>query len=163
MIGLLFPPRSVVCSVHERQDHAANVLLRADELIFLREGFSWPVAILPPVALLTRGSWVALAAYVVLASLALYALSLAGAEPAWSLLALVVLGVIFGFEASALERWTLARRGWDEVGVVSGADEAECERRFFDGWLPLQPTSTAQSDNDPTQPSLLRRLFAARP
>ncbi len=58
----------VVCSVHERPDHAAELQQRADELVFLRDGFSLPVAILPPVALIYRRAWLATLVYLALAT-----------------------------------------------------------------------------------------------
>ena len=47
--------------------------------------------------------------------------------------------IVIGFEASSLQRWTLSRRDWVETGTVVGRNRAECERRFFDGWLVDQP------------------------
>lgn len=166
MIGLLFRPRNVVCSVHERPDHDANLVTRAEELVFLREGFSWLVALLPPIGLVMRGAWLALALYIVLASAIAGGLAALGANPVWSTLAVVGLGIIFGFEASAFERWRMARAGWDEIGVVSGADMDECERRFFDSWMasPMPaPAPLPEIAAVSSQAGLLRRLFAARP
>jgi hypothetical protein len=54
-------------------------------------------------------------------------------------LAVLALNLLIGFEADTLRRWTLARRGWRTLGAVSGKTAAECERRFFDAWLPSQP------------------------
>ena len=44
-----------------------------------------------------------------------------------------------GDGADTIERWTLKRRGYEMIGTVSGRDVIECERRFFDSWLPDQP------------------------
>ena len=46
------------------------------------------------------------------------------------------LNLLIGFEADTLRRWALDRSGWRMLGSVSGRTVAECERRFFDGWLP---------------------------
>ncbi len=163
MIGLLAKRREVVCSIHERPDHAAAVEQRADELVFLRDRFSWPVAILPPLALLARGVWVGLLVYLAAVAMAIFALELAGAPNGAYAIALVVIHIVFGFEATALERWYLRAAGWKEVAVVSGADMAECETRFFMSWRPaLYMTEPAPAES-PRQPTLLRRLFAAAP
>lgn len=163
MIHLLFPRSNIVCSVHEAPDHPASVAQRAEDLVFLQDGFSWRVALLPPLALLTRGAWAPLAAYVALAVAVLAGLNALAAPEGWSLLALLVLSVVFGFEAASLQRWSMGTLGWTEVGVVSGADQDECERRFFDAWLTAQSPPAALAATTSDQPSMLRRLFAARP
>ena len=49
-----------------------------------------------------------------------------------------------GTPASA--RWALERRGWRTLGSVSGKTAAECERRFFEAWLPGQPIIAPRAD-----------------
>ena len=40
---------------------------------------------------------------------------------------------------NALEKMdVLEQRGWVHAGSVMGASEPECERRFFENWLPTQ-------------------------
>jgi hypothetical protein len=164
MIHLLFRTGNVVCSVHEQADHDANVMTRGEELLFLREGFSWPVALFPPLGLLMRGAWLGLLIYVILASAILGGLEAIGVNAAWGLMALLGLGIILGFESPALERWRLSRSGWHEIAVVSGANIEECERRFFEGWMRAQaPAATPTGVTEPRPVGLLRRLFAARP
>jgi hypothetical protein len=34
-----------------------------------------------------------------------------------------------------LRRFALTRRGWRNVGIVSGDDVEDAERRFFDAWV----------------------------
>ena len=46
----------------------------------------------------------------------------------------LLISFLVGFEASTLRRFTLARRGWKNVGVVGGDDVEAAERRFFDAW-----------------------------
>jgi hypothetical protein len=163
MIGLLLRRNDVVCSVHERPDHAAELEQRADELVFLRDGFSLPVAILPPVALIYRRAWLATLVYLALAASIVVGLDALGAGPAAYVLALLVLGIVFGFEAVNFERWSLNTFGWTEVGVVSGANFEECEIRFFNAWHPVQYKPAALPGDASHQLSMLRRLFAAGP
>ena len=54
-------------------------------------------------------------------------------------LAGLALSLLIGFEADTLRRWGLRRRGWAALGTVTGKTASECERRFFDAWLPMQP------------------------
>ena len=56
------------------------------------------------------------------------------------------LNLLIGFEADALRRWALDRKGWQMLGSVSGRTVDECERRFFDGWLPSQPILRPSGD-----------------
>ena len=163
MIGLLLRRGDVTCSVHEGPDHVAELEQRADELVFLRDGFSWPVAILPPVALLFRRAWLALLLYLALAVTIVVGLDVIGAGPAAFALALLALGIIFGFESINFERWSLTHSGWNEVGVVTGRDVDECELRFFSTWRPATYKAAALPGDATHQQNVLRRLFASGP
>jgi hypothetical protein len=160
---LLFRPGSsgTVCTVHERHDHSPDPMDRAEDMTFVRDGFSWPVAIAAPIVLLARGAWLPLLAYLCAAVVMVSLISAVGLSPEWATLALLALNVIAAFEAPALERWLLQRRGWDEVGVVSGLDQADCERRFFDTWLRSQTGPSAAAVAAAASPvSAIRRLFS---
>ena len=50
-----------------------------------------------------------------------------------------LVALLIGFEAGTLRRFTLARRGWTNVGVVVGDDRELAERRFFDAWVRTEP------------------------
>ena len=50
-----------------------------------------------------------------------------------------MINIYLGFEVSTLKRWMLEQTGWQTLGVVNGNSIAECERRFFESWLPAQP------------------------
>jgi hypothetical protein len=54
----------------------------------------------------------------------------AGGTVVWALLALLI-----GFEAGTLRRFSLARRGYRNIGLVVGDDLELAERRFFDSWI----------------------------
>ena len=43
----------------------------------------------------------------------------------------------------AIERWFFDNKGWNTIGSVTGRNLAECERRFFEAWLPAQPVISA--------------------
>jgi hypothetical protein len=46
-----------------------------------------------------------------------------------------LVSLLVGLEAGTLRRFTLNRRGWNTIGVVSGNDLEDAERRFFDAWV----------------------------
>jgi hypothetical protein len=128
-----------VYTVHESKDPPSDRLDRAEALRFVRDGFSWGAAIFAPLWLLLRGFWLALIIYLVLAVGLVIGLQAFGVRDEIQTLIVLALHVLIGFEADTIERWTLKRRGWEMVGTVSGRDVVECERRFFDSWLPDQP------------------------
>lgn len=171
MIGLITSMKgAVVCSVHEPPGHAADPHIRADEMVFLRENFSWLIALFAPFVLLAHGAWLPLAAYLVLTTLIVTALDVMNIPQVWSVIALIAMNVLFAFETPSLQRWTMKLGGWNEVAVVSGADEGECHRRFYDAWLTElaakdshDKTATPDPQPAPGGHSALRRLFASGP
>jgi hypothetical protein len=52
-----------------------------------------------------------------------------------------LLNLIFGFEARNIRRAMLAARGYDVIGVVTGRDLEDAERRFLSEWLPTVSAS----------------------
>jgi len=101
----------------------------AERMLFVKDGFCWPAFLIPVVWMLYRRMWVVLCLY------ALFAVALEfigrnlGAPTAT---ALGILGALYlGVEGNTLRRWSLARRGFDERGVVEGRSLDEAETRFF--------------------------------
>lgn len=128
-----------VYTVHEPPSPDADRIERAASLLFIRDGFSWAAAIFGPLWMLAKGLWLVTLAYLVGTVLIGLALSFAGVAPGWGGLIASGINVLIGFEAVSLQRWTLERRGWQMIGTVTGRTRAECERRFFESWLPGEP------------------------
>lgn len=99
------------------------------EYVFVKDGFSWPALLIPPIWLIWHRLWLTLliwvAAVVVLSILA----GFAGADASTAVIALFA--VWFALEANGLRRWTLERRSYALVGVVEGRRIEDAERRFF--------------------------------
>jgi len=152
-------------TVHEPPNPPADRVDRAEGLVFIKDGFAWLAVPLAPVWLLMHRLWWALLAWVG----AVAALQLAQqfgvlTENTTGLMTLG-LNVLVGFEAGTLRRWALDRKGWSMLGAVSGRTEDECERRFFDGWLPSQPILKPSSDHTPAAPRrwpIIGSLLGAR-
>lgn len=142
-----------VYTVHEEPNPVADRLDRAERLAFLRDGFSWPAALWTPMWLAGRQLWVPLAIYLAVAGGFGYLLHFFefGVTEISILVAAVHLFV--GFEAYQLERWSYERRGFSLAGTVAGRNKIECERRFFETWLPRQPIITATSKAGAGQPA----------
>src|SRR5581483_7531236 len=114
-------------TVYEPPDPPADRLDRAESLEFVKEGFSWAAALLTPFWLAANRMWLVLAGYL------------------GGMVILQAVHVLIGFEADSLKRWTLERNGWRMVGSAVGRNWAECERRFFEAWLPGEPYIKAEA------------------
>lgn len=126
-------------TVHEPPSPPADRLDRAESLVFVKDGFSWLAALFAPIWLIVHRLWWPLLGYVVLNGPIELVRWSGAVHPGWATLAGVALHLLIGFEADTLRRWSLDRKGWRLVGSVSGRNTAECERRFFEQWLPAQP------------------------
>src|SRR5262245_13018037 len=126
-------------TVHERPNPPSDRLDRAEGLIFVRDGFSWSAALFTPLWLLVHRLWLPLLGYLVVAGLIEAAGQSGFVHSGWAALVAVSLNLLIGFEAGTLRRRSLDRRGWRALGSVSGRNAEDCERRFFDMWLPAQP------------------------
>lgn len=131
--------RMTVFTVHEPPHPPADRIDRAEALVFLKDGFNLGAFLLGPVWLLANRLWLALAGYVVIVTLAGLALEGLDASPGWHGLLVLGLNAIIAFEAHALKAAKLDAEGWTLLGSVSGPSVRECERRFFENWLPSQP------------------------
>ncbi len=132
--------RVVAYTVHEPPDPPADRLDRAEQLVFVKDGFDWAAAIAAPVWLLANRLWLALAGYV--AAMVILIGILIVAPPEWIALAIGVVHIVVGFEADQLKRQKLEASGHTLLGSVIGRSEGECERRFIEKWLPAQPVLT---------------------
>lgn len=126
-------------SVHERPEPAKDRIERAEALEFVRDGFLRKVFVFPPVWLATHGAWMAVLAYCA-AAVAIVTLAwLLLLPPFVTVLSFIALHLIFAGEADEMLRAHLAARGFTILGHVTGSSRLDCERRFYDNWLPSEP------------------------
>jgi hypothetical protein len=102
----------------------------------VRDGFSFWAFLLAPLWMLWHRMWLVLVAYLVLAGGLQAALIVVGASPAAVIAVGLLISLLVGLEAGTLRRVTLHRRGFKEVGLISGNDGEVAERRFFAMWRP---------------------------
>jgi Protein of unknown function (DUF2628) len=126
-------------TVHEPPEPDADRVDRASELLFVNDGFSWLTAICPRLGFAAGRMWLPLLAYLGFAGAAAWIMSTLGFSPEVLSLMFIAVNIYLGFEHSALERWMLDNAGWQMLGSVTGKTLDECERRFFETWLPSQP------------------------
>ncbi len=166
MIALLLRARDAkhvaVFTIHEPPNAPADRVDRAEAMVFVADGFSWTAASLAPLWLASHQLWMALGAYLVVASAVAISLYAIGAGTGWMLVGLMTLNVWLGFEASEIWRRGLSAKSWADRGSVSGRNLAECERRFFDMWLAGQPVRSRNGAdrNDGPLPSSEAAVFS---
>src|SRR5262245_22075352 len=103
------PPKSDATSAPER-------------FVFVRDGVSFWAFALAPLWMLRHWLWLVLIGYVVLAVVLSLGLQAIGASRGVSITVGVLVSLLIGFEAATLRRFTLARRRWQNIGVVVGDD-----------------------------------------
>ena len=54
-----------------------------------------------------------------------------------------MVALIMGFEGNSLLRWTLGRRGFEEIGEVAAASPQDAELRFFEHRAPAASVAEA--------------------
>ncbi|MBO0740589.1 MAG: DUF2628 domain-containing protein [Hyphomicrobiaceae bacterium] len=136
-------------TIHEQPDAPADRIDRAERLVFVKDGFSWAAALFAPLWFLLHRLWWPLLGYVVVSAAFQIAQQAESLDARWLGLAALALNLLIGFEADTLRRWGLERRGWRLIGTVTGVSAADCERRFFDSWLPSQPILASGSTTPP--------------
>jgi hypothetical protein len=124
-----------VCTVHEPPLRTAGALAEAERFVFVRDGFYWWAFLLTPLWMLWHRLWLVLLIYAVSSAVIDTAMRVIGAPASAIALTDILISFLIGLEASTLLRFTLRRRGWQNIGVVSGDDLEDAERRFFDAWV----------------------------
>jgi hypothetical protein len=137
----------LIYTVHEPGRPAQSLDERADGVVFIKEGFTGWGFLFGPLWLLFNTPWFELPRqFLWWAAGALVLLMSAGAAAVLIELGLnqgqalgiayLLLMLIVGFEGNNLRRWRLELEGYVFLASVAGKSFEECERRFFDVWLP---------------------------
>ncbi len=124
-----------VFTVHEPPLRAADSAPNPERFTFVRDGFYFWAFALTPLWMLWHRMWLVLLIYLIVAVGADNAMHYAGIGSGGVVVFQLAISLLIGFEASTLRRFTLARRGWKNVGVVAGDGVEAAERRFYDVWV----------------------------
>ena len=139
-------------SVYEPPSEAQELEDRADSLVFVKEGFSWPALLVPGFWLLYRRMWLELVMFLGLFLVLAYVFGPSEVGKTvfgWLSIAIVVL---FAFEANDLRRAALERRGYKQMGIAVGPGRDAAELAFFRSWLP-QEEKGRQRESAPQRPA----------
>lgn len=134
-------------TVYEPPQSDADYINLGVEFEFVKDSFSWLTAICPPLGFLASGIWLMAVAHLAGAALLGYMLHALKVDPSWIDILFLITNIYLGFEVSALKQWMLDQKGWHMVGVVNGKSITECERRFFESWLPQQTSIASDVAN----------------
>ena len=128
-----------VYTVHQPPLDSGAAATEPYRFVFVRDGFSWWAFLLTPLWMLRHRLWLALAIYVLVSAALDVGLRALGASVFVLVLAGLLISLLAGLEAGTLRRSKLARRHWRNIGVVTGDDVEDAERRFFDAWIRQAP------------------------
>jgi len=138
-----------VYTVHEPPRRDEEIVAHTARFQFVRDGFHWWALLLTPFWMLRHRMWLELIAYLLLLGGITFGLKRLGLDASAGPWVAFLLSLLAGLEASSLRRWKLARRGFENLGVVVGEDLDIAERRFFDGWVMQGRRSTRSAASPP--------------
>ena len=132
-----------VYTVHEPPPRGAYASADPQHFVFVRDGFYVWAFLLTPFWMLRHRLWIVLVLYLAVSIGIDLALRMLGASGFLMALVGIMISLLAGLEAATLRRFTLSRRGWRNVGVVSGDKIDDAELRFFDTWVRNRPVQSA--------------------
>jgi signal transduction histidine kinase len=103
--------------------------------VLVRDGFYFWAFVFGPVWMLWRRLWLVLFLFVVAMAVVAAGFWYFRVDESVQGIVFFLLALLVGIEAASLRRWTLARKGWKNTGVVVGDDIEAAERRFFAAWI----------------------------
>ncbi len=119
-------------TVHAPKDLAGEPLEDGTRLVFVKDGVAWPAFFIPELWFLWHRMWIPFGAYL---AMWIAAGVLVGFQSTAMAVVALALNAIAGLEGNNMRRWVLARKGYDEIGIVSGSSLEDCEARFLERWL----------------------------
>lgn len=121
-----------VYTVHAPASFGVDVRTTPDRIVFVRDGFYFWAFVAAFIWLLWHRLWLAALGYLVLVIAVQLALMVLGISNAAQFAVFFVIALLTGLEAGSLWRWTLTRRKWRQLGVVTARNQREAEQRFFE-------------------------------
>ena len=135
-------------TVYEPGDFKKDLLERADDIVFVKDGFSWWAALIPLLWMIYHRMWLPLAGFFVAATLVQILAYLIGVPQESVGLIFMGLSLAFGFLANDIRREMLERQNYRLAGSIAGHSQLDCERRFFDNWRPLRQSIAMENNSE---------------
>ena len=117
-----------------------------DQVLFVKEGISWPAFLFPVIWFIIKRLWLPLALYVLAIALLSATASATGLAGGPVIAMALGLNLVLGFEANNLSRRALVRRGFTEEGPFIGKDAEEAELKYFRAQPVAQDSATASHE-----------------
>jgi hypothetical protein len=124
-----------VYTVHEPPAKRYEQTSDPERFMFVRDGFSFWAFLFGPLWMLRHRMWLVLIGYIGVSAALELAFRLLGTLGAARVAIGFLLSLLIGFEAATLQRFTLGRRRFSNLGVIVADDMESAERRFFDSWV----------------------------
>ena len=121
-----------VYTVHHRHEASGSLTGLGEDVMLVKEGFSWPAFFLAPIWLIYKRMWIVLAFYVAVAIALTVLAGMALVPDSAVFVGNLAVHFLLGLEGNDLYRWTLARRRYREHAVVIGKDLIAAEQRYFE-------------------------------
>jgi hypothetical protein len=102
-----------------------------EEVVFIKEGFSWPAFFFPVIWLVVKRLWLPLILYLLVVALVFALAARLSLSDTFMLLAALALNLLLGMEGNERRRRAMARRGFIEEGPFVGKDVHEAELKYF--------------------------------
>ena len=143
----------IVYTVHEPGIPAKSLDERADEVVFIKEGFTWWGFLFGPLWLLFNALWFEFAGAVLLAAAVNSGLTQLELKDQAEAIAYLMLMLIVGFEGNGLRRGRLERKGYVYLASVAGAAWRSASGAFSThGFLPWPAGRRAGAHGGARQP-----------
>jgi hypothetical protein len=142
-------------TVHEPPARNSSAASEPERFVFVRDGFYVWAFLLAPLWLIWRRQWLVLLIYLLVTFGIALAMRQAGVNVAARSFVLLLIAFLVGLEAGTLRRFTLARRGWRNIGLVSGTNMEAAEQRFFNEWTAASGADYSASALPPSAASPL--------
>ncbi|MCP4934971.1 MAG: DUF2628 domain-containing protein [bacterium] len=125
-------------TIYEPIEPQKELVARADELIFVKDGFSFWAMTGSVFWMIYHHLWIPLIGFIVAIGLLTGLAHLFGGVPGAGGILFVGLSIALGFLANDIRRAVLERQQYQMIGAIAGHSKIECERRFFSHWSSLQ-------------------------
>jgi hypothetical protein len=127
-----------VYAVYEPPKETPELARRAEQLAFVKEGFSWPALFVPLFWLLYHRMWITFVILLLIYVALPFLFGTSGQGEMLATWASLAVNVLFAFEANDLRAASLERRGHRLAGIAIGSGRVDAERSFFSAWLPRE-------------------------